>query len=42
VTLGSCVILAANVLAGERVQSLSYHYTCPTTKTGASKATSSR
>jgi hypothetical protein len=43
VALDSCVTLAANVLiAGQRVQSLSYYYTCPTTKTGASKTTSSR
>ena len=43
VALGSCVTLAANVLIeGQRVQSLSYNYTCPTTSTGTTKATSSR
>jgi hypothetical protein len=43
VTLGSCVTLVADVLVGgERVQSLSYYYTCPTTSTGVSRTTSSR
>ncbi|HZA91968.1 MAG TPA: hypothetical protein VE420_05015 [Gemmatimonadales bacterium] len=43
VVLSSCVTLAANVLiAGQRVQSLSYHYTCPTTSTGTGKTASSR
>ena len=42
VALSSCVTLVANVLvAGQRVQSLSYHYTCPTGNTGTSKTTSS-
>ena len=43
VVLSSCVTLAANVLiAGQRVQSLSYHYTCPTRSMGTGKTTSSR
>ncbi len=43
VALSSCVTLAANVLiAGQRVQSLNYYYTCPTTSTRARKTTSSR
>ena len=43
VGLSSCVTLVASVLTeGQKVQSLSYYYTCPTTKTGASRTTSSR
>ena len=43
VALSNCVTLSANVLiAGQRVQSLSYHYTCPTPGTGTAKTTSSR
>ncbi len=43
VTVDSCVTLVANVLVtGQRIETLSYHYTCPTTRTGASKTTSSR
>jgi hypothetical protein len=41
-TLSSCVTLVANVRAGQRVESLSYYYTCPTTRTGARETTSSR
>jgi hypothetical protein len=41
--LGNCVTLIAEVLvAGQRVQTLTYFYTCPTTSTGASTTTSSR
>ena len=43
VALSSCVTLVADVLiAGERVGTLGYYYTCPTTRTGASRTTSSR
>ena len=43
VPLSSCVTLVASVLIeGQKVQSLSYYYTCPTTRTGASRTTSSR
>ena len=39
--LGDCVTLVATVLVkGQRVQNLSYYYTCPTTRTGASKTSS--
>jgi hypothetical protein len=41
--LSDCVTLVATVLVkGQRVQNLSYYYTCPTTRTGASKTTLSR
>jgi hypothetical protein len=41
VAVSTCVNLVTNVLvAGDRVETLSYHYTCPTTKTGASKTSS--
>src|SRR5688572_15335155 len=41
--LSSCVTLVASVrIEGQKVQNLSYYYTCPTTRTGASKTTSSR
>jgi hypothetical protein len=41
--VSSCVTLQASVLIkGERVNSLSYHYTCPTKATGESRTTSSR
>ena len=43
VALSSCVTLGASVLIeGQKVQNLSYHYTCPTTSTGASTTTSAR
>jgi hypothetical protein len=43
VALSSCVTLQASVLIkGERVNTLSYLYTCPTKRTGASRTTSSR
>ena len=43
VAVGSCVILVAGVLVeGQKVQSLGYYYTCPTTSTGARKTASSR
>ena len=43
VPVSNCVTLVASVLIeGQKVQSLSYYYTCPTTKTGASRTTSSR
>jgi hypothetical protein len=43
VPLSSCVTLVASVLIeGQKVQNLSYYYTCPTTRTGASRTTSSR
>jgi hypothetical protein len=43
VPLSSCVTLVATVLIeGQKVQNLSYYYTCPTTRTGASRTTSSR
>jgi hypothetical protein len=41
--LSDCVALVATVLVkGQKVQNLSYHYTCPTTRAGAPKTTSSR
>jgi hypothetical protein len=43
VAVDRCVTLVAGVLiAGQRVETLSYHYTCPTTSTASSKAPSSR
>ncbi len=43
VPLSSCVTLVAGVLIeGQKVQNLSYYYTCPTTRPGASRTTSSR
>jgi hypothetical protein len=43
VALSSCVTLVASVLIeAQRVQNLSYYYTCPTTSTRASKTTSPR
>ena len=43
VALDSCVTLVASVLIeGQKIQSLGYYYTCPTTGTGARKTTSSR
>jgi hypothetical protein len=41
--LSSCVTLVATVLVkGQRVENLSYYYTCPTTRPGVNKTTSSR
>ena len=43
VALSSCVTLVASVLIeGQKLQKLSYYYTCPTASTGASRTTSSR
>lgn len=41
--LSSCVTLVVSVLVkGQRVENLSYYYTCPTASTGTGKTTSSR